>query len=130
MMLRRIASMVFLVALSGASASPLVSAMVSQQVANCCANGMCPRHTSAAAKRAMQARMPGCDMDKRGESSFPSCQSSPCSPQEKSAVGATTYLLPMPTKIIYAAVKAICPVSGADLFISVSRLPETPPPRS
>jgi hypothetical protein len=130
MMLRRFASLIFIAALAGTYAAPLVNALVSTQVANCCANGMCPRHMSAAQKRAMQSKMPGCDMDKNGESSFPSCQASPCSPQEKNAVGATTYLLPIRARLVFAAATTIIRMSAADVFISMSQLPETPPPRS
>src|SRR5580658_4813720 len=129
-MIRRITSLVFLLTLVGTYASPLAEALVSTQVMDCCKNGMCPLHRNGATKHTQHEKMPMCDKDKHSESSTPTCQASPCSPQEKIALGVSAYLLPIPAQLVFAAVKTICPVSVTQIFTSVSQLPETPPPRS
>jgi hypothetical protein len=50
--------------------------------------------------------------------------------QEKSALGVSAYLLPIPARILYAAVTTYQAASFAQIFSSVSQLPETPPPRN
>jgi hypothetical protein len=128
-MLRRIASFVFLLTLVGTYAAPLASALVSAQVADCCANGMCPLHRNGASKKNKHEKMPMCDMNMKTDSSTPACQASPCSPQEKNAVGVSAYLLAKPVRLVFAAVTTIFVMSATQIITSVSKLPETPPPR-
>jgi hypothetical protein len=129
-MLRRITSFVFLLALVGTYAAPLAEALVSTQVMECCKNGMCPLHRNGATKHAQREKTPMCDVEKHSSSSTRACQASPCSPQEKIALGVSAYILPIPARLVFAALKTICPVSVTEVFSSVSQLPETPPPRS
>ncbi|MFZ0820825.1 MAG: hypothetical protein WAM91_12205 [Candidatus Acidiferrales bacterium] len=129
-MVRRIASVVFLLTLSGTHAAPLAGALVSTQVADCCANGMCPLHRNNASKKTKHEKMPGCDMDMRTDKSTPACQASPCSSQEKDAVGVSAYLLPISAQLVFAAVTTIFVMRAAQMNTSISQFPETPPPRS
>jgi hypothetical protein len=127
---RRIISLVFLLALVGTYAAPLAEAFASTQVMDCCRNGMCPLHKKDAPKRAQHEKMVMCDKDKHSDSSNSTCQASPCSMQEKNVLGVSAYLLPKPARLVFASVTTLNVTSKAQLFISVSQLPETPPPRS
>jgi hypothetical protein len=129
-MLRRVISLVFLLTLVGTYAAPLADALVSTQVMDCCKNGMCPLHKKDAQKRAGHEKMLLCDKDKHSDRSNSTCEASPCSMQEKSALGVSAYLLPIPARILYAAVTTYQAASFAQIFSSVSQLPETPPPRN
>jgi len=128
-MLRRIISFVFLLTLVGTYAAPLAGAFVAAQVADCCANGMCPMHRNGTTKHPQREKMPMCDRNKRSDSSIPACQASPCSMQEKAAVGVNAYLLPMPARLVFSEVTTIFLNFTNQLFHMVSQLPETPPPR-
>jgi hypothetical protein len=91
---------------------------------------MCPLHKKDAPKHAQHEKMLMCDKDKHSSSSAQICQASPCSMQEKNVLGVSAYLLPKPARILFASATALNVASATQLFISVSQLPETPPPRS
>jgi hypothetical protein len=129
-MTRRIISLVFLLALVGTYAAPLAEAVASTQVMDCCRNGMCPLPKKDAPKRAQHEKMLMCDKDKHSDSSNSNCQASPCSMQEKNVLGVSAYLQANPARILFASVTTFNVTSVTQLFISVSQLPETPPPRS
>jgi hypothetical protein len=128
-MLRRIISFVFLLTLVGTYAAPLADALASTQVMDCCRNGMCPLHRSGVSKRAPHEKMLMCDKEKHSNNSNSTCQASPCSAQEKTVLGVSAYLLPIPARIVFSAMTTIRAASTAQIFSSVSQLPETPPPR-
>lgn len=50
--------------------------------------------------------------------------------QEKNVLGVSAYLQANPARILFASVTTFNVTSVTQLFISVSQLPETPPPRS
>jgi hypothetical protein len=129
-MTRRIISIVFLLALVGTYAAPLAEAFASAQMMDCCRNGMCPLHKKDAPTRAQHEKMLMCDTEKHSGNSAPACQASPCSMQEKNVLGVSAYLLPKPAQLVFASVTTLNVTSKAQLFASVSQLPETPPPRS
>jgi len=133
-LLRRITTCLLLLALAGIYASPLAAAFAPAG-GDCCAAGMCPhpghshsRHSSENREQSHQ-KMANCAMGSQTSSAreYAMCA---CESKNENVIRAALVVLSAPVLITYSTVEV--PVSPHEIEPEhlISRIPETPPPRT